>query len=79
MSLCHQEPKSSREEDDRSICGELMTAESRRMWGNYSDVKRCHSAHGPLLRCGGSGNGAAKFVGKGRGSEKKMTVIESYV
>jgi hypothetical protein len=33
MSLCHKELKSSKEEDDRSICTELMTTESRLMWG----------------------------------------------
>ena len=33
MSLCHIELKSSKEEDDRSICRELMTAEGRLMWG----------------------------------------------
>jgi hypothetical protein len=63
MSLWHKELKSSKEEDDRSICRELMTAESRLMWGKQSDVNRSHSA---LTICGGSGNGAAKFVGKGR-------------
>ena len=33
MSLWHKELKSSKEEDDRSICTELMTTESRLMWG----------------------------------------------
>jgi hypothetical protein len=33
MSLWHKELKSSKEEDDRSIRRELMTAESRLMWG----------------------------------------------
>jgi hypothetical protein len=72
MSLCHKEPKSSREEDDRSICRELMTVESRLMWGKQSDVKRSHSVHGPLLiSCGGSGNGAAKLWGRDEGVRRK--------